>query len=73
MRTGYAAQYGTPSVILEPGDTDPDAMVEMAEEIGAIYWSDDRYLVVRISEDRGDEVYTEEALRRSFRRTAPTS
>lgn len=62
---GYAEQYGTPSVVIEQGDEDPEEIIELAEENGAVLEADDHYLVVRFP-GRPDEVYTERALRGSF-------
>jgi hypothetical protein len=69
MRVGYAEQWSTASVIVEEGDRDADAIVEMAEENDAFHTADERYLVIRFP-GRSDECYTEDALRRSIRQLA---
>ena len=70
MRFGASSQYGSTVVILEEGDN-ADEVIEAAEENEATYEADDHYLVVRFP-GRPDEVYTEDALRRSFPITAAT-
>ena len=69
MREGFAGQYRTPSVIIEPGDK-PDEVIEFALDIGALYFDDpddDEVFVVEFPGMPGPECYTERALRSSLK------
>ena len=72
MRIGFSKQYGTPVVVLECGDTDPEEVIERAEENGAVVQDGDYLLVVRFPGCE-DDLYTEEAVKRLLKTPSTSS
>ena len=69
MKIGYAEQYHKPCVILEKGDLAED-IIGFAEIEGAVFYDgpdpiEDKCYVVKFP-NRPKELYTREALMRSF-------
>ena len=64
----YAPQYNTPCVLLEPLQYDADQIIDYAKRIGAVFLEDPESICYVIQfPGRPQELYTEEALRRSLR------
>lgn len=65
MDVGYAPQYGTPCITVEPGDS-AEGVIAEAEDQGAVFNDgEDLCFVVQLP-DRPQELYTERALRASL-------
>lgn len=66
MRGDYAPQYDTPCVLLRDSDTDVEAVIDFAKGISATFEEEpgDKMFVIQFP-DRPQELYSEEALRRS--------
>lgn len=65
MKVEFAEQYNVPCVVLEGTET-PDEAVWAVENAEAIYWDGEDDLCCVRFPDRPQELYTEEALRRSL-------
>lgn len=66
--TTFANQYGLPCVIPEPGDTAAD-VISHCRSTGAVRRIDGIEYVVRLRDDVGPELWTEDSLRRSLAET----
>jgi hypothetical protein len=71
LQTGWSEQYGCAAVVIPTLAADPDAVMELAEEIDAVYddGEDRCYVIDFRADDRqvGPELYTERCLRASLR------
>lgn len=65
MKVEFAEQYNIPCVVLEGTET-PDEAVWAIAEAEATYWDGEDDLCCVRFPDRPQELYTEEALRRSL-------
>lgn len=66
MTIGRSAQYGTAAIFPDGGET-ADDIIRMCREAGAIVEEDGECFVVALRPRIGPELWTETALRKSFR------
>lgn len=71
MKRGYAAQYGTPCIIVSKPDLpSADDLIEFCRENSAIFYEDgpdDECFVVDIGRGVGPEIWTARALQGSLK------
>lgn len=69
MTIGYSEQYKTPAIFPDGGET-ADQIIQMCRSEGAIFYEDgpdDECFVVALRPKIGPELFTEGALRRSYK------
>lgn len=70
MKTIYSTQYETRCLVPDEGEHDADDIIERCRSIGAVFYEDgpdDECFVVTLRRDVGPGLWSESALRRTFK------